>query len=318
MDEIQHRLVRLETQNRRFKQLAAILLIVAAMLFVMGQAAPVKKTVEAQEFILRDASGKVRARLSMIVPKGAMPGSAPIPQFALIDEKGNERVRLLGGTGDWGISGLYLQDNEGRDRAEFLQGSTLGSMLVQQDEKGQVKTRIIDGEVLAVNEVSSLKMNSYEFNLKAAGGETRARLFMPEKHTEDMKLPFMDKPVPVTFNPTPVLALYDEKGKARTYMNGEGSIDASNISVSDPKSKASGSLGFLSRDGATLALSNGQGELRAFLEPGHLELTDDTGFKAGIGVQKNLVTVRTGETHQTSAASVMLFDKNGTVLWKAP
>jgi hypothetical protein len=54
------------------------------------------------------------------------------------------------------------------------------------------------------------------------------------------------------------------------------------------------------------------------MEPGHLELSDDAGFKSSLGVTKELVTLRTGETHQTSAASLLLFDKDKNVIWKAP
>jgi hypothetical protein len=48
-----------------------------------------------------------------------------------------------------------------------------------------------------------------------------------------------------------------------------------------------------------------------------LSLTDKEGFQAVLGVS-SLVTPRTGETHQTSAASLVLFDKDKSVLWSAP
>jgi hypothetical protein len=61
-EDLEERLLKLEEQNRRFKQFGAVVLAVAAVIVVMGQA-PAKKTVEANEFILRDDSGNVRARL---------------------------------------------------------------------------------------------------------------------------------------------------------------------------------------------------------------------------------------------------------------
>ena len=67
-----------------------------------------------------------------------------------------------------------------------------------------------------------------------------------------------------------------------------------------------------------LALDNGKGEQRLFMEPGHVELSDDDGYEAALGVEKNLVTPRTGETHKTSAASLLLFDRDKNVIWKAP
>jgi hypothetical protein len=101
-------------------------------------------------------------------------------------------------------------------------------------------------------------------------------------------------------------------------MDGEGSISASTIGVSDSQGHTLGLLSAVSDYGAMLSLDNGKGELRLFLEPGHLELSDDAGFKSSLGETKNLVTVRTGESHQTSAASLLLFDKDTNVIWKAP
>lgn len=48
-----------------------------------------------------------------------------------------------------------------------------------------------------------------------------------------------------------------------------------------------------------------------------LEITDEAGFQTTIG-NAELETARTGESHKTSAASVILFDKDKKVLWKAP
>jgi hypothetical protein len=48
-----------------------------------------------------------------------------------------------------------------------------------------------------------------------------------------------------------------------------------------------------------------------------LFISDDQGFAATLGV-KDLVTPRTGETHKTSAASLVMFDKAKNVIWKAP
>jgi len=171
LEQIQQRLLQLERQNRRFKQVGAIVLIVMAALFVMGQAAPGRKTVEAQEFILKDASGKVRATLSMIVPKGAAPGAAADARLVMFDEKGTERATLQSGT-LFGITGLLLRDGQGHDRASLTQTDTfsLGSMFLLEDEKRQVNTRIKEGEVLSLGEVSSLKVNSDEFNLNSTGG----------------------------------------------------------------------------------------------------------------------------------------------------
>ena len=44
---------------------------------------------------------------------------------------------------------------------------------------------------------------------------------------------------------------------------------------------------------------------------------DSEGFSAELG-STSLVTTRTGEQHKSSAASLVLFGKDGKVLWSAP
>ncbi len=63
-ENLQTRIAKLEKENRRFKKIAAVALAGMALLFVMGQA-PSRKTVEANEFVVKDAHGKVRIRLGV-------------------------------------------------------------------------------------------------------------------------------------------------------------------------------------------------------------------------------------------------------------
>ena len=65
-DELHERLAALEKQNRRLKQLGVLGLIGGTLLLVLGQAGA-KKTVEVNEFILKDGNGKVRAMLRQSV-----------------------------------------------------------------------------------------------------------------------------------------------------------------------------------------------------------------------------------------------------------
>ncbi len=48
-----------------------------------------------------------------------------------------------------------------------------------------------------------------------------------------------------------------------------------------------------------------------------LELTDARGFKSAFGVTR-LTTTRTGADEKTSAASLVMFDEQGKVIWKQP
>jgi len=64
-EELHRRVSKLENQNHRFRLLGSVGLVGIALLLVMGQA-PAKRTVEANEFVLRDADGKARAVLTVV------------------------------------------------------------------------------------------------------------------------------------------------------------------------------------------------------------------------------------------------------------
>jgi hypothetical protein len=204
-EELQNRVLKLEKQNRRFKQLLLAALIIPALLLVMGQA-PSKKTVEANEFILRDNGGNVRASLSMNTALAR-------PELVLRDEQGKARVDLVGSSPE---------------------SAPVGGGI-----------RIFNSEGLPIGQL-------------AAGNDGTARLML--------------------INATQKTLTTLEAGDWLL-------VDATNSTVK--------------------------------LEPGHVELSDASGFKATLGTEK-LLTQNTGETHQTSAASLVLFDKNKNVIWKAP
>lgn len=320
-EQIQERLLKLERQNRRLKQAGAAALIVAASLLLMGQTSRTKpvqasqsNTVEASQFILKDKSGKVRANLSI----DESPGNSGAVQLVFYDVEGKQRVKL--GSGNPYLGGtLQLADEKGKNRIVILSSGALGGSLGLDDSNGFPVTLLTtDSAVLPSLEAKSV-------SLKDTDGNVRARLFMTEKSTAkveeiwpNMPMPPETKNLPVTFNPSPTLALYDLKGKARVYLDGDGNIGAQIVGVSGLSGQTLGMLSAIDDYGAMLSLNNGKGEQRLLLAPGHLELSDDDGFQSSLGVEKNLVTARTGETHLTSAASLLLFDKNKNVIWKAP
>jgi hypothetical protein len=55
----------------------------------------------------------------------------------------------------------------------------------------------------------------------------------------------------------------------------------------------------------------------AFLASDALKISDEKGFSSTLGVSRT-VTTRTGEEHQTSAASLTLFNEKGNVIWQSP
>lgn len=70
--------------------------------------------------------------------------------------------------------------------------------------------------------------------------------------------------------------------------------------------------------GPSIYLLGGGGEVSIVggSEP-WIEIIDDEGFQAVLG-STGTVETRTGRTNQTSAATLTLFDKAGTVIWSAP
>lgn len=58
------RITKLEIANRRLKRIGAAALASIALLLVMAQS-PARKTVEANEFLVRDAAGNVRVRIGV-------------------------------------------------------------------------------------------------------------------------------------------------------------------------------------------------------------------------------------------------------------
>ena len=96
----------------------------------------------------------------------------------------------------------------------------------------------------------------------------------------------------------PALLFFDAQGKQESALF-EDSYD---ISGPDPH---------------TSAIYVGSNPSDASDKEPRIMLEGTNGFSAILG-SSDLITTRTGEKHQTSAASLVLLGKNGTVLWSAP
>lgn len=109
MESLGERLSRLERENRWLKRVGGVALLGVAAMVLMGQATPRKtaKAIEAEEFILRDGTGKERATMR-VSPDGS-------PSLGLVDKDGKKRVALLLGAD--GLPNLWLWDKNGKERA---------------------------------------------------------------------------------------------------------------------------------------------------------------------------------------------------------
>jgi hypothetical protein len=141
------RIERLEKEARWIRGVGACVLILSGAFFLMGQAAPTNGVVEAKDFILRDADGKLRARLSMDEQLGGpmlrfydehlpprLRSLRPIPGQSL------DKDRLAIPTARFGLVGnrplLALSDLEGQQSASLSIHDT-GPLLVLNDENGK-------------------------------------------------------------------------------------------------------------------------------------------------------------------------------------
>lgn len=193
---IVQRLEKVEKQNRTLKRLVLIMALSVGAIVTMGQARPAARTVEAEQFVVKDPQGLVRATLGFL--RGA-------PLLNLYDKAGVVRESLMVGAN--GVPGLSLFDAAGNQTAN-LAGLEEGASLGLQEGAGHL---------LPVQELVK----------------------------------------------QPGIVLY------------------------------------ASKDGMGLMMD------------------DSEGFATVVG-NTDLVTPTTGETHRTSAASVVLFGKDKNVLWSAP
>ncbi len=111
METLVKRMKRLERENDRLKRIASLMLVGIGALVMMGQAqcnlgnmvgSKPTQVVEAQEFIVRDASGRPRAKLTE-------------SGLTLTDSNGNERI-MLGVESGGSVNRMEFRDEDGSRR----------------------------------------------------------------------------------------------------------------------------------------------------------------------------------------------------------
>jgi hypothetical protein len=132
------RLHQLERSNRRLKMAGLVSLIGLVAIGVMGQARPAPLTVEAQEFVVKDATGVVRARL------GASQAAASL---TLSHEGGRATLAVSGGRGHG--AHLAISDAAGKIKGLLLLNpETVGLYLSPVDATGPPRSPRVVFEVL--------------------------------------------------------------------------------------------------------------------------------------------------------------------------
>jgi hypothetical protein len=118
--ELIERLSRLESQqaklqrsNKHLRVVTGAMLLLCGALFTMGQtSSTVTDTLEAQQFLLRDSSGKLRGSMG-VLSDGAV-------GLNLSDPNGRTRVTI--DLASNGTPGVDLYDQEGKERATMALG----------------------------------------------------------------------------------------------------------------------------------------------------------------------------------------------------
>jgi hypothetical protein len=146
--ELVERLSRLESQqaklqrsNKHLRMMTGAMLLLCGALFTMAQTSTVTDTVEAQQFLLRDSSGKLRGSMGVLSdgavglnlsdPNGRTRvtldlASNGTPGVDLYDQNGKERATVaLGDAGDPGV-GLYGPDGHLRTALDVPKKDTPG------------------------------------------------------------------------------------------------------------------------------------------------------------------------------------------------
>jgi uncharacterized protein YndB with AHSA1/START domain len=126
------RLEKVERENRRLKFVGAAVLVVAAAGLVMGQAWPTSRTVEAEAFVLRDASGPARAAWH------PSPGGGAALTF--FDQAGNGRAMLRADRD--GSPHLTLTDQAAQTRAVLRVEGNGSPGLVLFDQGGKMRATL--------------------------------------------------------------------------------------------------------------------------------------------------------------------------------
>jgi hypothetical protein len=209
LDTLTRRLDRLERENRRWKLAGGLAALVVLVLAVMGQAGPRPRSVDAEEFILKDSSGKRRAVLS--VAQGGL------AHLAFYDRQDAPRLGL--GVGGNGAPTLALADAGGHARAKLeLQADGVARVILL-DEKyrlavvvgvsrqGAPWVGLSNHQSGSGAEMGVLDNGDASFSLTDSSGKIRATLGLADG--------------------SPTMMLTDEKGSPRVGVSASRGQDAS-------------------------------------------------------------------------------------------
>ena len=151
LDSLNTRIDQLERQNRSVKRLTAVLFFVITALVVTGISVPrkVAKEIEAERFILRDASGKIRASLGFSEDERM--------GLTLFDKSGKNRI-WLGVLDKNNTVSLALRNQKGKLRVGIGVTEESSMMIVYgKDEKANLLLDTVNGANISLIQDGNLR-----------------------------------------------------------------------------------------------------------------------------------------------------------------
>lgn len=247
-------------ESRWWRCATMLSLIVMGALFLMGQAPPKPRVIEAERFVVKDANGKVRGILGA-KPPNLSPTALMYPDF--YEQYG---LHLYAAEGRYiaGLSGEMGAGDHAAARLELHDKKTASSVLLM----------IEDSHAL-------LRLQATEQTHEAAERASK----------EEIK----------RFNAAKTFEERYQLSSARSPHNVYARLSVS------PKDNSFLEL-VHEYSGMWFNLLNGQPAFK---------LTDEKGARAVLGYT-TLERTATGVVEQRPASSLVLFDKEGKVLWKVP
>jgi hypothetical protein len=273
-----NRIGKVERENRRMKRAGLALVILSATLVLMGQS-QATKVVEANEFVLKDASGHMRARLWF----GLKPTKSPARTF----------LTFYDSTGE---SDLITLTANAQDRSADL---TLGGLITTTPSLN-LSTNA-KGSYASFEAPGSNRLQGIE--LLAEAGKSTVLV----SGTGDIF-----KGVSLTDSAEGgELYVNDAQGDAEVSIMAKQGKDF--VSVQNGQ----GASALLNGDSLSLGDEKSPAVLSGGKDGPYLNLSDAQGFNVQLGVSKT-VSKTTGRQQTSSAASLQMFNGKGEVIWSAP
>jgi hypothetical protein len=344
---LQQRIEKLESRIRWFERGGIFVIALFASLWLMGQNTPVQpgvtpppqatpapakkrpaakkptpapaaKTVEASEFVLKDKAGKVRGRFTVTEagPELVLVGedgrerlklaqdAQSAPSLTLLDDHGKTRVRV-GFTAQ--AASVLLFDGNGKKRTALVEAPASGLALYDADEKERAALVMDESAAAQPALTPRLIFNDPTGNpsesLGLAADGPQLNLFGAN---QALSASFALR------GGVPRLALSQPSGELRATVDADGPM----LGMLDTRGKLRAAIAEAG-DSARIVIADASGNTRAAMNQDSIEVIDQEGGRASIGAT-SLSTGRKGEGQRTSAATIVLSDKDRRVVWKAP